>query len=52
MACLLLELLFFVDLLPALGDPWQVNFQGYEGTAPFSLWAVVVAWLHVSERLD
>ncbi len=51
-ACLLVELLFVVDLLPALGDPWQVNFQGYEGTAPFSLWAVVVAWLHVSERLD
>jgi len=40
-ACLLLELLFFVDLLPALGDQWQVSFQGYEGTAPFSLWAII-----------
>ena len=32
-------------MLPPLGDPWEVNFQGYEGTAPFSLWAVVAAQL-------
>ena len=27
----LLELLFFVDLLPALGDQWQVSFKAMRG---------------------
>eukprot|EP00435_Cladocopium_sp_Y103_P068989 s352_g32.t1 len=40
-AAIFFEFLFFVDALPPLGDPWEVNFQGYQGTAPFSLWAVV-----------
>eukprot|EP00438_Fugacium_kawagutii_P035809 Skav235275 [mRNA] locus=scaffold874:304286:309052:+ [translate_table: standard] len=40
-AAVFAEILFFVDLLPALGSPWLVDLQGYQGMAPFSLWAVV-----------
>eukprot|EP00435_Cladocopium_sp_Y103_P069559 s352_g33.t1 len=40
-AAIFVEFLFFVDVLPPLGSPWEVNIQGYKGMAPFSLWAVV-----------
>ncbi|CAL1163449.1 unnamed protein product [Cladocopium goreaui] len=40
-AAIFCEFLFFVDVLPPLGNPRDVSFRGYEGMAPLSLWAVV-----------
>ena len=46
-AAIFCEFLFFVDVLPPLGNPRDVSFRGYEGMAPLSLWAVVAPQLAV-----